>query len=107
MSTPPMVETPTAVYVLIAIAVVLLGCALLRRTESRAARPELPRRRKPITDDDRELRQARVDAVHAQATLSPGYVLARLVPYETELSHLLELALELDDVEGDHAQPHS
>lgn len=103
MITPPMVETPTAVYVLIAVAVVLLGCALLRRTESRASRPELPRRRKPITDDERELRQARVDAVYAQASLSPGYVLARLGPYEADLSELLELALELDDAEDDHA----
>jgi hypothetical protein len=101
-----MVDLPVAIYVLVGIAVVLLGWSLLRPRKHRD-RPELPNRRKPITDDQRELRQARVDAVHAQASISAGYVAVRLGPYETELSELLELALELDDVEGDHAQPHS
>lgn len=100
-----MVDLPAAIYVLIGIAVVLLVWSLLRPRKG-VDRSELPRRRKPITDGEREMRHARLDAVHAQATLSPGYLLARLGPYEAEISHLLELALELDDVEGDHAQPH-
>jgi hypothetical protein len=106
MNPPPMVTLPLAFYILIGAAILLLGASLLRRTRTGDTKPELPRRRVPITDDERELRRARTDAVQAQAALSPSYLHARLGPYEAELSELLELALELDDAEGDHAQPH-
>ena len=106
MIASPVVHIPVAVYILIGVALVLLVWSLLSPRKTDAARPELPRRRTPITDDERELRYARLDAVLAQSMVSPGYLLARLGPYEAELSELLELGLELDDVEGDHAQPH-
>jgi hypothetical protein len=105
MSTPPMVDLPAAFYVLVGIAIVLLVWSLLRPRKDHD-QPELPRRRKPITTADRVVRRDRLDAVLAQLIASPMYVRDRLGPHETELSHLLELALELDDVEGDHAQPH-
>lgn len=103
MNTAPMVTTPLAVYVLLGAALLLLGWSLFRRTKAEDPKPELPRRRKRITAEDRELRTAQLDAVLAQSVASPMYVRDRLGPHEAEISHLLELALELDDVEGDHA----
>lgn len=103
MTPAPMVSTPAVVYILLSAAVLLLGWSLLRSTKSADSEPELPRRRRPITEDERKQRIDRLDAVQAQASLSQAYVLARLGPYEAELSELLELALELDDAEGDHA----
>lgn len=48
-------------------------------------------------DDARERRQAHVEAVRAQCTVSPEYATALLAWHEVELTDLLELALELDD----------
>lgn len=48
-------------------------------------------------DDAREQRDAHIEAVHAQCTVTPEYALALLAWHEAELTGLLELALELDD----------
>lgn len=48
-------------------------------------------------DGDREARDAHIEAVRAQCTVSPEYALALLALHEVELTSLLELALELDD----------
>lgn len=48
-------------------------------------------------DDAREARDAHIEAVRAQCTVTPEYALALLAWHEAELTDLLELALGLDD----------
>jgi phage terminase large subunit-like protein len=82
--------------------IVLLGLGL-GRASARAdqAAPALLPRRDPGAAkgalDAAEARHAHVDAVWAQCRDSGPYVAAMLAAHEPEVTHLLELALELDD----------
>jgi hypothetical protein len=71
-----------------------------RRTVTPAPVP-LPRRRVPIDPETLPARIAQLDGVLAEIARTGGtsgyYAAARLITYEAELSHLLELALELDE----------
>lgn len=86
--------------VLIVCFVVWVWERIIRRRPATPPAAALPRRRRPIDRETRELHDAQRDAVMAEMARggpSGWYIGARLFNYEAELSDLLELALELDE----------
>lgn len=56
--------------------------------------------------DEQSVRRDHVDAVWAQCIASPPYVMAVLCEFESEVTGLAELGLELDDQSPKPASPY-